>query len=180
MNRGGVLNQVLGGWEFTETQTLQSGTPFTVTFSGSPYQYLPGASRPNIVTTMAQATVPGWSIGPNRFPTSAQNPYLNISSFAYPAPFTPGDLGRNTFEGPGLNWMQVSMVKWWTVKERYRFEVRLDGYNWPLEEPNYANPSSVYNSGSPGTFARMTGVQGSFSGAGAGRPNIWIIGRFEF
>jgi hypothetical protein len=26
----------------------------------------------------------------------------------------------------------------------------------------------------------MTGVQGSFSGAGAGRPNIWIIGRFEF
>ncbi|MGH9663447.1 MAG: hypothetical protein ACRD9L_03370, partial [Bryobacteraceae bacterium] len=31
MNRGGFLNQVLGGWELTETQTLQSGTPFTVT-----------------------------------------------------------------------------------------------------------------------------------------------------
>jgi hypothetical protein len=76
--------------------------------------------------------------------------------------------------------MQVSLVKWWTVKERYRFEIRLDGYNWPLEEPNYANPSSTYNSGSPGTFARMTGVQGSFSGAGAGRHNMWIIGRFEF
>ena len=180
MNKGGLLNAVLGGWEFTEAQTFQSGLPFTVTFSGSPYQYLPGASRPNIITTNSQATVQGWSIGPNRFPTSAQNPYLNISSFAYPAPFTPGDLGRNTFVGPGLNWMQVSMVKWWTVKERYRFEIRLDGYNWPLEEPNYANPSSTYNSGSPGTFARMTGVQGSFSGAGAGRPNIWIIGRFEF
>ena len=180
LNHGGALNQVLGGWELTETQTLQSGLPFTVTFAGSPYQYLPGASRPNILTTIPQATVQNWNVGPNRFPTSAQNPYLNISSFGYPAPFTAGDLGRNTFVGPGLNWMQVSMVKWWTVKEKYRFEARLDGYNWPLEQPNYANPSSVYNSGSPGTFARMTAVQGSFSGAGAGRPNIWLIGRFEF
>ncbi|HYW47374.1 MAG TPA: TonB-dependent receptor [Bryobacteraceae bacterium] len=180
MNKGGLFNQVLGGWELTETQTLQSGTPFTVSFSGSPYQYLPGSSRPNIVTTIPQATVQGWSIGPNRFPTSAQNPYLNFSSFAYPAAFTAGDLGRNTFEGPGLNWMQVSLAKWWKVKERYRFQLRFDGYNWPIEEPNYANPSSAYNVNSPGTFARMTGVQGSFSGAGAGRPNMWVIGRFEF
>jgi hypothetical protein len=180
MNNGGFLNQVLGGWELTETETLQSGPPFTVSFSNSPYKYLPGASRPNIVTTIPQATVQNWTIGPNRFPTSAQNPYLNMSSFAYPAAFTPGDLGRNTFEGPGLNWMQVSLAKWWTVKERYRFELRLDGYNWPLEQPNYANPNAVYNSGSPGTFARMTGVQGSFSGMGSGRPNLWIIGRFQF
>ena len=57
MNQGGVLNPVLGGWELTDIQTLQSGPPFTVTFAGSPYQYLPGASRPNIVTTIPQATV---------------------------------------------------------------------------------------------------------------------------
>jgi hypothetical protein len=180
MNRGGFFNHVLGGWEFTETQTFQSGTPFTVSFTGSPYQYLPGNSRPNIVTTMSQAQVQGWDIGPNRFPTSAQNPYLNFSSFAYPAAFTAGSLGRNTFEGPGLNWMQVSMAKWWTVKERYRFELRFDGYNWPIEQPQYANPNAAYSLNSPGTFGRITGVQGSFSAAGAGRPNMWVIGRFEF
>ena len=180
MNKGGFLNQVLGGWTFTETQTIQSGPPFTVTFSGSPNQYLPGASRPNIVTTFSQAEVPGWKVGANRFPASAQNPYLNMSSFAYPAAFTAGDLGRNTFSGPGLNWMQVSLSKWWTVKEHYRFELRYDGYNWPLEQPEYAPPSSVYNTGSPGTFARMTAVQGSYSGIGAGRPNMWLIGRMEF
>lgn len=180
MNHSRVLNAVLGGWELTGTQTLQSGPPFSVTFSGSPYQYLPGASRPNIVTTIPQATVQNWNIGPNRFPTSAQNPYLNMSSFAYPAPFTPGDLARNSFEAPGLNWMQVSLAKWWTIKERYRFQLRFDGYNWPLEHAQWAPPSSIYNLGSPGTFARMTAVQGSFSGFGAGRPNMWIIGRFQF
>jgi len=180
LNKGGFLNQVVGGWTFTETQTIQSGPPFTVTFSGSPYQYLPSAARPNIVTTLAQAQVSGWKIGSNRFPESAQNPYLNMSSFAYPAAFTAGDLGRNTFSGPGLNWMQVSLAKWWTVREKYRFELRYDGYNWPLEAPEWAPPSSVYNTGSPGTFARMTAVEGSYSGIGAGRPNMWIIGRFEF
>jgi hypothetical protein len=116
----------------------------------------------------------------NRFPTSAQNPYLNFASFAYPAAFTPGTLGRNTFEGPGLNWSQLSLSKWWRVRERARFQLRFDGYNFPFKQPNFANPSSVYNLNSPGSFARMTGVQGSFSALGSGRPNFYAIGRFEF
>ena len=61
------------------------------------------AQRPDIVTTYDQAQVQDWEMGPNRFPTSAQNPYLNFSSFAYPAAFNVGNLGRNTFIGPGLN-----------------------------------------------------------------------------
>jgi hypothetical protein len=180
LNRGGVLNHAFGGWELTWTQTFQSGTPFTVTFAGSPNRYLPGASRPNVLTTIPQATVQDWSIGPNRFPTSAQNPYLNFSSFGYPAAFTAGSLGRNTFEGPGLNWTQLSLAKWWRVKERYRFQLRFDGFNFPFKQPNFSNPSSVWNVNSPGTFARMTGVQGSFSSIGTGRPNYYAIGRFEF
>jgi hypothetical protein len=180
MNHGGMANHVLGGWEFAGTQTFQSGQPFTVSFSGSPNRYLPGASRPNILTANSQAQVENWSIGPNRFPTSAQNPYLNFASFAYPAAFTPGTLGRNTFEGPGLNWSQLSLSKWWRVRERARFQLRFDGYNFPFKQPNFANPSSVYNLNSPGSFARMTGVQGSFSALGSGRPNFYAIVRFEF
>ena len=91
-----------------------------------------------------------------------------------------GSLGRNTFEGPGLNWTQFSLSKWWSVKERYRFQIRFDGYNFPFKQANFANPPSAYNLNSPGTFARMTGVQGSFSNIGSGRPSYYIIGRFEF
>jgi hypothetical protein len=180
LNNGGFANQLLGGWELTWTQTLQSGTPFNVTFTGSPNKYLPGQSRPNILTGIDQAQVQGWDIGPNRFPTQAQNPYLNFSSFAYPAPFTAGTLGRNAFEGPGLNWSQFSLAKWWRLRERARFQLRFDSYNFPFKQPNFSSPNSVYNQNSPGTFARMTGVQGSFSSLGSGRPNFYAIGRFEF
>ncbi len=180
MSRGGISDQVLGGWMLAWTQTLQSGQPFSVSFAGSPNKYLPGASRPNLVTTNAAAYTSGWEIGPNRFPASAQTPYLNMSSFAYPAAFTPGTLGRNTFEGPGMNYTQLALSKWWTVKERYKFQLRVDGYNFPFKQPNFANPASSFNLSSPGTFARMTGVQGSYSNLGGGRPSLYISGRFEF
>jgi hypothetical protein len=180
MNAGGWKDHALGGWEITWVQTFQSGVPFTVGFSGSPNRYLPSTSRPNALVPTKQAQVQDWEIGPDRFPTSAQLPYLNFAAFAYPEAFTPGTLGRNTFEGPGLNWTQLSLAKWWRIKERYRFQLRLDGNNFPLKQPNFSNPNSTYNRNSPGTFGRMTGVQGSFSNIGTGRPNLYIIGRFEF
>jgi hypothetical protein len=181
MNGGGISNLAFGGWQLTWTQTLQSGPPFNVSFAGSPNRYLPGESRPNIVTTHQAAAVDNWELGANRFPTQAQNPYLNASSFAYPAPFTPGNLGRNVFEGPGLLWTQVSIAKWWNVKEKYRFQIRLDGNNFPLKQPQFADPNGAFNLNNLGAFARIgSGTRGSFSDIGTSNSNLLLIGRFEF
>jgi hypothetical protein len=180
MNRGGIFNHVLGGWELTWTQTFQSGQPFTVTYSGSPNRYLPGNARPNILTTNENALVSGWTLGPDRFPTQAQNPYLKFDAFGYPAPFTAGSLGRNTFEGPGLIWTQLSLAKWWKIRERARFELRLDGNNFPFMQPNYGNPNAVYNVNSASTFGRGPGGRGSFSDVGTANGHMLIVGRFQF
>ena len=183
LNRSGILNQVLGGWELTWTQTLQSGQPFTVTYAGSPNRYLPiptTAARPNILTTFDQAQVSGWELGPNRFPAAAQNPYLNFSSFAYPAAFTVGNLGRNTFEGPGLLWTQLSLSKWWNIGERMKFQLRLDGNNFPFMQPNFSNPGSTYNVNSASTFGKGPGQRGSFSDVGTSNGHMLLIARFQF
>ncbi|HEU0122407.1 MAG TPA: TonB-dependent receptor [Bryobacteraceae bacterium] len=181
MNGGGVSNAVFGGWQLTWTQTMQSGPPFNVSFAGSPNRYLPGETRPNIVTTHADALVQDWELGANRFPTQAQNPYLNAGSFAYPAAFTAGNLGRNVFEGPGLLWTQLSIAKWWTVKERYRFQVRLDGNNFPIKQPQFGDPNGAFNLNALGAFARIgSATRGSFSDIGTSNSNLLIIGRFEF
>ena len=83
-----------------------AGAPSTPFAPGQPYVWLPGQSRPNQILPNDQAVTQGWTIGPNRLPTSAQNPYLNAAGFGYPAPFTPGTLGRNTLEAPVLVWAQ--------------------------------------------------------------------------
>jgi hypothetical protein len=177
-NGGGWKDHVIGGWNLNYTQTLQSGLPFTVTFAGSPNRYLPGVSRPNMVTTIDQALVSDWGIGPNRFPTSAQNPYLNLASFAYPAAYTPGNAGRNLFSGPPLVWQQVSLGKDFPIRERLRFSIRMD-CNKIWKHPSLSRPNSTYDLRSPGNWARFTGELGNFAEIGS-RFHYILVARLEF
>src|SRR5262249_13971302 len=154
---------IVGEWNVAWTTTLESGPPTSVTFAGSPYQYLPqGAYRPDAV--LPSALTPNWTMGPNRFPSSAQNPYLNINAFAYPAPFTAGTLGRNTYEAPGLVWMQFSLFKSFTIAERFKFTLRADGNNFPYQHWQLTAPNSVYNTSSALTFGRFTAERGTYAG----------------
>ena len=187
-NHGGFRDAVIGGWELMYSETIQSGPPITVTFAGAPstpfapgqpYAWLPmNSARPNQVLPNDQAVVQNWSIGPNRLPTSLQNPYLNAAAFAYPAPFTPGTLGRNTLTGPGLIWAQTSLSKTWKFRERMRFIVRWD-FNNPYKRINFSDPNRVYNVATLNTFGRFTGTRGSFSDVGS-RTHSILVGRIEW
>ena len=187
MNRGGIVNAVLGGWNLMVSQTVQSGPPITVTFAGAPstpylpgepYVWLPMQQRPNQILPNDQAVTQSWSIGPNRLPTSAQNPYLNAAAFAYPAPFMPGTLGRNTLTSPGLVWAQTSLSKSWKIRERLKFEARWD-FNNPYKHIEFSDPNRVYNVATLSTFGRFTGTRGSFSDVG-GRTYSTLVGRIEW
>ena len=129
---------------------------------------------------MEQAVAKDWTIGPNRFPTSAQNPYLLLNAFAYPAAFTPGTLGRNTFEAPGLNWMQFALGKNWSLRERARFSLRVDFNNLLFKQPQFNRPNSVYNTNTALTFGRFTSVRGGTAGVGTSTPHIVVGGRVQF
>jgi hypothetical protein len=68
------------------------------------------------VSDAEQAKTPDWSIGPNRFPTAAQNPYLKLDAFGYPAAYTAGNLARNVLSGPTLIWQQASLSKTFPIR----------------------------------------------------------------
>ena len=181
------MNAAAGGWDLMFSQTLQSGPPMTVTFAGAPstpyaagqpYVWLPMQQRPNQILPNDQAVTQGWSIGANRLPTSLQNPYLNASAFAYPAPFTTGTLGRNTLTAPGLIWAQVSLSKTWALRERVKFTARWD-FNNPFTRFNFAEPNRIFNVATLPAFGRMTATRGSFSDVGS-RPHSVLVGRIEW
>jgi hypothetical protein len=178
INRTGFLDKVFGGWRLTWSDCLQSGRPFTVSFGGSPNRKLPGDSRPNILVPFDQAVVKDWTMGPNRFPTNAQNPYLNPQAFAYPAAYTAGTLGRNTFRSPFVYWPQGSLAKQWTVYERLKFSLRWD-INNPFKGAQLSTPGSTFDTRNLGTFSRFTGVIASFAALGS-RTNSLIVGRLEW
>jgi hypothetical protein len=180
LNRRGVWNAIVGDWNAVWTWTLESGAPTTMSFAGSPNRYLPGASRPNALVPMEQAVVQNWDIGPNRFPTSAQNPYLRFEAFAYPAAFAPGTLGRNTFDRPGINWIQLGLSKSWDIGEHVKFTLRADGNNFPFKQPMFAAPNSTFNANSPLTFGRFTSLRGTYAGLGNSRPHTVLGARIDF
>jgi hypothetical protein len=178
LNRGGIMNAIVGGWKVDVSENILSGIPLTVGYSGSPNKYLTTA-RVNALVTLDQAKVPNWDMG-NRFPTAAQNPYFNISAFAYPDSYTIGSLGSRVLEAPGILWMQCFATKSWMVHERLKLSLRLDGHNLPWKRPNLAAPNTTYNLNSVSSWARFTGVLGDFSNFGTGQANVQMSIRAEF
>ena len=187
LNRGGIVDYVLGGWNISLNQTIDSGYPFSVGFSGSPNKYLTG-TRVNPLTSVADALTPNWSIGNNRFPQQAitatnpagQNPYLKFSSFAYPAAYTTGYMGRNTFAGPIMSFSGFAVRKTWTFRERIKATFRVDAHNLPFKQPNFTTPNATWNSASPQTFGYMSGTLGAWSEYGYNQATIQLGYRVEF
>jgi hypothetical protein len=179
MNKGGLINAVLGGWKVNLSENINSGVPLSVTHSGSPNRYLT-ASRVNPLTTVEQAQVQNWDMG-QRFPTAAQNPYFNQSSFAYPAAYTIGSLGSRVLQAPALVWMQTFVTKSWKpVGEKFMLSFRLDGHNLPHKRPNLSAPNTTYNLNAQNAWGRYTGVVGDFSNFGTGQANVQMSIRAEF
>jgi hypothetical protein len=179
LSRGGILNRLVGEWNGAWTTTLESGPPSSITFAGSPYQYLPqGVFRP--IALSPNYVISNWAMGPDRFPTSAQKPYLDFGAFAYPQAFTVGTLGRNTYEAPGMVWMQFSLFKSFTIKERFKFTMRADGNNFPYKHWQLTAPSAVYNTSSPLTFGRFSSERGTYAGIGNSRPHVVLGARIDF
>ncbi len=178
LNRGGFLNVLLGGYEIAGIQTLESGNPLTFSFTNSPYNYYPtyaGARRPNLV---AQPTLlPNWGeLGGNRFNQALSNPIIDINNFAYPAPFTPGNSGRNILTGTRLLWSQVSAQKNFHLTERFNLLFRWDFQN-PFHNYNFSNPTTTVDLSSDANkklFGKLTADQRSASVGGQALMNLTL------
>lgn len=191
MNRGGWANAIFGGWELVASQHFISGQPFNLSFAGSPNLYYPGASRPDMLRPADEVQQHGVDIGPDRFPFSRQNRYLDYTAFEYPAAFAAGTLGRNVFEAPGVIWMQTSLAKEWVIRERLRFSLRFDVNN-PYKYHSFNPPDGTFNrtnltsacpaglSTCPVSFGTFNGTRGSFSDIGTGRWHGIMVFRVAF
>ena len=174
MNRGGILNQTLGGWTLTVLQTWVSGPPVTFGASGSGFKYLPGPNRPNQLVPDSKVRVANWELGPNRFPMTAQNSVFDMAAFAYPAAYTQGNLGVGTQIGNWMYWPQFSLSKHWSYKERARFTARIDANGLPTRAVTTGFNSTTFDKTNPGGFGRFT-LNPSANFSTIGTPNGSLV-----
>ena len=186
----GFLARAVGGWKFSAIVQLVTGTPFTVTANAASINTGGQTQTANLVKPYHVSH----GIGGN----GSANTWFDTASFAQPVgctgyaiatpttvtcPITPGvtvgNLGRNTFYGPGYIQDNASIFKTFAVREGIGVDVRMDVFQ-VSNTPQFSNPSSSITSG---TFGQITGTVGSGQGVvnstGGGRA-LQLAGVFHF
>ena len=149
-NSGDAWSTLLSGWQTAGIVTVQSGRPFTVALirefdnSGTGISALGfGANdRPNLVGD------------PNAGPRTPER-WFNTNAFAFPAPGTFGNAGRNIVNGPGFHSVNASLIKNTSLSDRINLQLRAEAFNL-FNHPNFNLPDNFL--GSP-TFGQITSAR---------------------
>lgn len=146
---GGVLGQILGGWQLNGVFRWATGTPFNVL--ADPL----GCNCPGVGAVTANV------VGD---PDIANNPgpdrrLFNPSFFSQPSG-SAGNLGRNAIRGPGFKNYDLSLFKSFGIRDKGRLEVRGAAYNIS-NSPRFDNPVNFLNSPAFGeVYQNLPGVDG--------------------
>jgi hypothetical protein len=126
-----VASALVNHWQTGGIMTLQTGSPFSVAC-------IIGADTYNLADL-----VPGASFNVGGSVTSKLNNYFNKSAFAGSCtntlPF--GTAPRNLLRGPDQRNVDLSLVKFFPVRERFKTELRAEFFN-AFNIVNFANPNN--------------------------------------
>jgi len=159
----GLKGTLLSGWSISGITLFQSGSPFSVLDSGAGSAFLGLGSAPGVETASLASGAP-LSSGLSHGSIGARvDGYLNPAAFTpaallYPALCDPtqpdptvtpnsnfcttgfGNLGRNTYRGPGQQNWDFSLLKNFKITERQSLRFTTDFFNlW--NHANFSNPS---------------------------------------
>jgi hypothetical protein len=141
----GLANKVLGGWQWSGTGVVQTGTPYTLTNGGasSPCT-VPDCTPPGFVLAPSDNAGVGNGVGTGSRPDLVGNPnsgapstalnsfgplLANPAAFVAPRGLTFGNEGRNVLRNPRQTNFDMALFKNIPVTERMHFEFRAEAFN---------------------------------------------------
>jgi hypothetical protein len=143
LNRHGVLNSILGGWQLSSTYQLHGGLPFTPTMGTA-----------NLSSSLAGSWYPN-RLSSGVLPDPTINLWFDPTAFVQPADFTFGDSGRHILRGPGFRNMNVALAKDFRIRQLGdggRFQIRADAYD-VFNHPNFGMPNASINVAGTGVIS---------------------------
>jgi hypothetical protein len=164
---GGWANALVGGWSVNSIVTLQAGFPFTPQLSYNPANN--GDTR-NPVRPFINPDFTGKVILGN------PKQWFNPNAFLQPPANSGfyGNLGRDTFIGPGLATWDFSALKETAIHERLSLQFRAEIFNL-LNRANFNTPNLIVftPSGVSGTAGAITSTSTTSRQVQFGLKLIW-------
>ncbi len=142
--RGGLVS----GWTLNSIVTLQDGFPFTPQLSFNPSNNgdTRNPVRPSVNPAFSGPVVLG-----------SPNQYFNPAAFVVPPNGTYGNLGRDTFIGPGLSTLDLSLLKDTKITEKLGLQFRAEFFNI-LNHANFNTPNLIVFTSAAGVPSPTAGV----------------------
>ena len=136
LNHGGVLNQVVGGWQLGTITTIQSGSSI-VTESWDAAGMGAGFPHSNRLHCVAGVDPVAENPTPDR--------YFVREAFRNPVAGEFGNCGRNNLIAPSQWNVDLSTMKDFRFNERHALQFRMEMFNAP-NHPSWGRPSATWGS----------------------------------
>jgi hypothetical protein len=136
-NVSNLTRKLTSNWQLSTIFQAQSGFPFTISVFGD---------TANSGTVLGENPIRANSTGRPLFGpgTRTANLWFNPAAFSTPPAYTFGNVGRNTVYGPGMQTMDIAMVRNFAVAERLKFQIRGEFFN-ALNHTNLGTPNRFVN-----------------------------------
>src|SRR5262249_45058680 len=129
MAASGVGAALLGGWQISQLWSFYTGTPFSVTASGTSLNLPNSTQRADQIKPSVQKL---GGIGRNV-------PFYDPLAFASVTQERFGDAGFRSLRGPGLiNW-DFGLHRNFKLTERFAMQFRMEAFNFS-NTPHFGNP----------------------------------------
>jgi hypothetical protein len=129
LNDGGLVSQIVGGWQLNNILSFYSGTPFSVTASGTSLNAPENDQRADQVKPDVEIL---GGIGPN-------SAYFDPLAFK---PVTEARFGTapfNVLRGPGVRSWDVSVYRQFQLRGQMNLKVGVEAFN-VTNRPRFSNP----------------------------------------
>jgi hypothetical protein len=143
LNKGGIENIILGGWQTNGFITAETGLPFTPTLQTTTVNTGTG-SRPDRIASG------NLSSGQN-----IKN-WFDVTAFTAPAPFTYGNAGRDILFGPGRTNFDLSLFKDFPIREQVKLQFRAESFN-TFNHPQFGLPSGSIGNSAAAVISSIVG-----------------------
>jgi len=146
-NRSNLTRALTRDWRGSLEYQAQSGFPLTISVFGD---------TANAGTVVGENPIRANLTGQKIFGPGTRNSttWFNPGAFAAPPAYTYGNVGRNSVYGPGLQTMDLGIVREFSVSERARFEARAEFFN-ALNHTNLGTPNRFVNTSSFGSITEV-------------------------
>lgn len=138
-NRGGILNQAVGGWQVSSIFLMQSGAPIdTTSWDSAGTSFVPSSTRLNCNAGIDYV-----------LPNATADHYLNPAAFANSIAGTYGTCGRNNLRAPRQVNLDLSAIKDFRFTERQALQLRVEMFNapnhveWGAPNANWGNQNAA-------------------------------------